>query len=128
MKIKIITVFAFSILFASCGDLLNYKKEIRGNYYLVEGDSNKDISIYYKTKDGDFIKKIPGSVLQYGINDSFIVAKSQDYNRRQFYYIINMTKDFDLAIEENFRVGPISEFEYLEKWQSRLKIKFIKIQ
>jgi hypothetical protein len=114
------------ILFSStlyCGDIFQYRKKIKGNYYLVEGESKRDITICFKTDYGDYIGRIPSRILEYGTYDSFLVAKTEDYNNRESYYIINMGKDFDIAREKTFRIGPMSENEYNQQWQHKLKCK-----
>jgi hypothetical protein len=120
-KLNIYLFVVIAFLGFSCGDIFSPKKKIIGNYYLVEGDTKSNKSICYRTGD-DYIIKIPTQVLEYGYSDSFLVAKTKNFNNTLSYYIIDRTKDFDLAREENFRVGPISEKEYINKWQKRLKM------
>ena len=122
LNIYLLLVFAF--LNFSCGDLLSPKKKIVGNYYLVEGDTKDNKTICYKTGE-DFVIKIPRQVIEYGYSDSFLVAKTKDYKNNMSYYIIDRTRDFDLAHEKNFRVGPITKQEYTKNWQKRLNVKFV---
>ena len=110
----------------SCGDLLSYREKITGNYYLMETDTKNDLAIYYKTNDGDFIGRIPSLILEYGFNDSFLIAKSKK-NDSVRYYIINRNKDSDYADQKDFLIGtPITEKEFIEKWRGRVKINFTK--
>jgi hypothetical protein len=98
------------------------------NYYLIEVDTRNDLAICYKSSSGEFINKIPPEVVEYGYTDSFLVAKTKNnYNDIFYYYIIDLSKDFDLAHEDKFRTGPLIEKEYNEEWQPRLKINFIKV-
>lgn len=118
-----ITLFTFIVLFlCSCDDLFSYKKNIVGKYYLMETESKNDLAIYYKTKDGDFIGRIPGNILSYGFNDSFIVTKNKKING-EFYYILNRYKDSDYAEQKDFLITqPLTEKEYNEIWKLRLQI------
>ena len=106
----------------SCG--FAYEKQIKGKYYIIGVDSQNDLGLSYKLSSGDYVGKAPGILLQYGFNDSFLVAKTQEYkNEKPSYYIIDMTKDYELAHEETFRVGPLLEDEYNQTWKQRLNIQ-----
>jgi len=110
----------------SCGDLFSYSKNITGKYYLMETDTKNDLAIYYKTNDGDFIGRIPSPILEYGFNDSFLIAKCKK-NDTVKYYILNRSKDSDYADQQDFLMGnPLTEKDFIEKWQKRLKINFSK--
>jgi hypothetical protein len=52
----------FLNLSIGCGDMRERKKNIYGKYYLVESEEKDNFSICYKTKDGDFIGRIPNKV------------------------------------------------------------------
>ena len=116
-----ISLLLVSLLFFSCTGF-NRLEHIVGPYYLVEVDSKEDLSISYKTNDRDYVGKIPNIIIEYGYNDSFLIAKTKDYSDRIHYYVIDRTKDFDIAQEENFRFGPITENEFANKWKERLKV------
>jgi hypothetical protein len=95
----------------SCG--FAYEKQVTGKYYIVGVDSKVDLGLSYKLGSGDYVGKAPGQLLQYGFNDTFLVAKTQEYNNdTSYFYIINMTKDSELAHEETFRIGPLTEAEH----------------
>jgi hypothetical protein len=61
-------------------------------------------------------------IIDYGYNDNFIIAKTKDYSNKIHYYLVNRQQDSDLAYEEDFRIGPISESEFLNSWKDRLNI------
>jgi histidinol phosphatase-like enzyme len=67
-------------------------------------------------------------VVGYGYSDSFLVAKTKDYEIRLSYYIIDRTRDLNLAHDENYRIGPRSNEEYIKKWRERIHVKFEKVQ
>lgn len=121
-KITFIIGHLLLITFLSCD--FNNKKHVIGNYFIIENDTKKDFTLSYKLSTGDFIGKAPGQLLQYGLNDTFLVAKTQQYNDNSpLYYIIDMTKDSEFAHEEIFRIGPITEIEYNKSWKQRLNIE-----
>jgi hypothetical protein len=113
--------------FFSCG--LAYKKQITGKYYIVGVDTDNSASLSYKLASGDYVGKAPGKLLEYGFNDTFMVAKTQEYKKNNpSYFIIDMTKDSELAHEESFRIGPLSEDEFSKRWKRRLNIQLIDIR
>lgn len=126
-KIKQILIFLLMIIFFSCGDLFSPKKEIVGRYYLMEPESENGLAIYYKTSDGDYIGRIPAKVLEYGFNDSFIVAKCEK-NTSISYYLVQRNLDSNYTEPRDFLAGPLSEKEFNERWRSRLKIRFTKAE
>ena len=112
-------------LIISCGDIFNAKKKIFRNYYLVQGDTEKDLSICYKTKNDDFIGRVPGQILEYGIKDTFAKSKIADTIQ---YYIINIKKDSDYSKQKEYLVGIKSEQEFIGGWKTNLKSEFIKVE
>lgn len=95
-----------------------------GKYYVIGVDTKEDLSLSYKLSSGDYVGKAPGQLLQFGFNDTFLIARTQENNNSNpSYYIIDMTKDFELAHEEAFRIGPLTEEEYARAWKQRLKIQ-----
>jgi hypothetical protein len=110
------------ILLVSVG-MTGQKTKIVDRYYLVEGETKSIQSICY----GNIIK-IPSQVLAYGFSDSFLVARTLEYNENISYYIIDRTKDFELAMERDYRTGPLSEQEFLQKWKNRLDIKLVTVR
>ncbi len=120
-------VFVITILiFISCG--FAFKKHILGQYYLVGVDSKSDVTVCFKLATGDFIGKIPHTLIEYGYNDSFLVGKSKEYNKNFVtYYIIDMRKDSEFAHEKNFRIGPINQVEFDSIWRKRLNIRMISV-
>ncbi|WP_207435986.1 hypothetical protein [Sabulibacter ruber] len=113
--------------FYSCG--FAYKEQVTGKYYIIGVDTKDDLSLRYKLDNGDFVGKAPGQILQYGYNDTLIVAKTQyNYSGQPSFYLINMLKDSDYAHEEDFQIGPISEEEFNSKWNQRLNIKLEDVQ
>lgn len=122
----IICILVTSTIF-SCGDLFSFEKKIVDKYYLMETDSKEDLAIYYKTSDGDYVGRIPAKVLEYGFNDSVIVAKCKKNNSIN-YYIVHRNQDSNYADQKDFLTGPLSEKEFNEEWHQRLKMNFIKVQ
>ena len=95
-----------------------------GKYYIIGVDTKTDLGLSYKSSSGDYVGKAPGRLLQYGFNDTFLIAKTKEYNgHRASFYIVDMTKDSELAHEEIFRVGPLTEEEYTQTWKQRLNIQ-----
>jgi hypothetical protein len=110
------------INFYSCG--FAYEKQVTGKYYIIGVDTKDDLGLSYKLTSGDYVGKAPGQLLQYGFNDTFLVAKTQEHrNGNLAYYIIDMTKDSELAHEDVFRVGPLTEDQYNQTWRQRLNIQ-----
>lgn len=128
-QIIFITSLTLVFVLLSCGDMLSYKKQITGKYYLLEGDTREDLSICYKVSSDQYIVKIPSQVVEYGFNERYLVAKSIDlYTKQLNYFIIDMTNDFDVAKEENFRIGPMTLNEYNTKYKNTLNIQLNKIE
>ena len=112
---RIFYVFAllFLILSVGCGDVWERKKNIYGKYYLVESEEKDNFSICYKTKDGDFIGRIPNKVKEYAIiGDSLIVTKTLEVNFIK-YYLLKIKNDSDYAEKELFLMGPFDQKELL---------------
>jgi hypothetical protein len=106
-----------------------YEEQITGKYYIVGVDTRDDLHLSYSIGAGSYVGKAPGEILRYGFNDTFLVAETDDgVGRHAVYYVIDMTKDSEYAHEKDFRIGPISKAEYEDRWSSRLKIKFQKVQ
>jgi hypothetical protein len=107
---------------SSCG--FAYVKHVTKKYYIIGVDTKEDLGLSYKLGSGDFIGKAPGQLIQYGYNDTILVAKTHEHNSsRPSYYIIDMTKDSELEHEEIFRIGPISEEDFTLIWKRRLQIE-----
>ena len=115
------------ILFSSCG--LAYKKHVIGKYYIIGVDTRDDLSLSYDLNNGTYVGKAPPRITEYGYNDTFLVAKVLEYGKSySTYYIIDMTKDSDYALEETFRVGPLSESEYNSNWKQKFNIKLNSVE
>ena len=126
-KLILLVVTIFLLNLYSCG--FAYEKRIKNQYYIIGVDDEKERELSYKLSSGDYVGRAPGQLLQYGISDSFLVVKTQGHIGDSLtFYIINMNKDSELALEENFRVGPISEEEYYRTWNPRLNIKLIDVK
>ncbi len=109
-------------LFSSCG--LVYKKHVIGKYYIIGVDTKEELFLSYDLNNGTFIGKAPPRIIEYGCNDTFLVAKVLEYGKDYpTYYIIDMTKDSEYGLEESFRVGPLSKNEYNSTWKQKLKVK-----
>jgi len=126
-KISFIIGLLLLLKLFSCG--FAYEKQITGNYYIIGVDSKDDISLSYKLGSGDYVGKAPGVLLEYGYNETFLVAKTKEYtNNNPAFYIIDMTKDSELAHEENFRIGPLTENEYNNAWNEKLKVQLTAVK
>ncbi len=117
---KSILAFSMFFLFISCQSL-SYEKNIIDKYYLIGVDMRNHLIISRKLSTGDYIGRVPGDVTEFGVTDSFIVAKSES-NGLVRYFIINMKKDSEYALEEEFLIGPLTEKQYIEEWGGRLEI------
>ena len=122
MKVIYITLFVFLLFDTSCGDIFQSEKHIIGPYYAVEGQTHGHISICYLTNNGMLPGKIPPSVKEYGIVDSFLVAKVIEQDSVSNYYILNMNKDSELAKNSDFLIGPLNEREYYDLFGQKNKI------
>lgn len=108
-----IVIFFLIVLIIACGDIWESRRNIYGKYYLVERDTKDNISICYKTRDGDYIVRVPSKVKEYAIlGDSLIVAKTLDATAIK-YYILKMKNDSDYSEKEQFLTGPLDEGEVL---------------
>jgi len=123
----IIGLILFGLGFARCDSGLAHEKHITGKYYII-GLSDNDLALSYEIGNGNYIGKAPNQLTEYGFNDTFIVAKSKEDNvLYHTYYIIDMTKDSELALEETFRIGPLAEKDFDSLWKQRLNIVMKKI-
>lgn len=121
---KFTSIFAFLLLLHifSCG--FAYEKQVTGKYYIVGVDTKDDLDLSYKLGSGGYVGRAPGQLKQFGFNQKFLVAKTQESNSgKPSYYIIDMTKDSELALEETFRIGPLTEKEYNLTWREKLNIQ-----
>lgn len=101
-----------------------YEERVIGKYHIIGVDSRNDLVLSYQLGSGSYVGKAPGRLLQYGFNDTFLVAKTQEYkNVSPSFYLINMTKDSEFAHEETFRIGPLTEDEFGRTWKHRLNIQ-----
>ena len=118
----IAAVLLLLINICSCG--FAYVRHVTGQYYIIGVDTKEDLGLSYKLSSGEYVGKAPGQLLEYGFNDTFLVAKTQEYNdHAPSYFIIDMTKDSDLEHEEIFRIGPLTEADFIDKWKRRLGIE-----
>jgi len=120
-QLQFIAAFILLIGFLSCG--FAYEMHVTGRYYIIGVDTKEDLGLSYDLSSGGYIGKAPGQILQYGFDETYLVVKTlEQKDKNPSFYIINMTKDAELAREEEFRIGPISEDEYNETWEKRLNI------
>ena len=121
---RFLTSFSFFLLINLCSCGYAYEKQLTGKYYIIGVDAKEDLGLRYKLNSGDFISRAPGRLLQQAFNDTFLVVKTQEYNSRiPAYYILDMTKDGEFADEETFRVGPLSEDEFISTWKQKLNLQ-----
>lgn len=117
----LLIVFCFTLASMLSCQPFNYKKKIADKYYLIGVDSKNYLTISRKLGNGDYIGRVPAKVLEYGIRDSFIVAKSQQKGAIS-YYIVNMQRDSEYAHEEEYLIGPLTINEFNEQWQTRVNV------
>ena len=117
----LLIVLGFTLFFMFSCHPFNYEKKLVDGYYLIGVDSRDYLTISRKLSNGDYIGRVPAKVLEYGIIDSFIVAKSEQRGVIS-YYIVNMQKDSEYAHEEEFLIGPLTEDEFNEQWQTKVNI------
>lgn len=122
-------VFCFMNFLFSCGDMFAYMKNIYGNYYLIQGDAENDISLNYKVTQGGFVQRIPSQIIEYVIlADSLIVAKSKQ-GIEIFYYVVNIKRDSAYADEKSYLTGPLKEDDFYNWWkESKADLNFIKVK
>jgi len=122
-----IMVCATSTYCLSCGDMLNKKIKISGNYYLLENEFRGGLSVYFRSSEGDFVERIPARVVEYGFDDNFIIAKCSVDDTIKIY-IIDRKKDSHFAEPVDYLTGPFNISQYDSMDHSRnLRIKFNKI-
>jgi hypothetical protein len=101
-----------------------YEKQVTGKYYIIGVDTETDLKLGYKLRSGDYVGRAPGQILQFGFNDTFLIAKTKEnINSQSVYYIIDMTKDHEYAKEETFRAGPLTEEVFNKTWKQKLNIQ-----
>ena len=121
-KLSTWTTIFLVVFISSCG--FAYEKHVIGKYYIIGVDTKDDLSLSYNLGNGDYIGKAPGRILQYGFDDTVLVAKTQEAHKANpSYYVIDMRKDSGAALEETFRIGPLDENEYLNGWHPKLHIQ-----
>lgn len=119
---KFLASILFVFFYCSCSDVILNRKNIGGKYYLYRSESTLLKSVYYKTQDGDYIGRILKEVQEYYYTDSFLVTKTIE-NKHNFYYIIDIKKDYDFASESQYLIGPLNEFEFITRWKTRIGLK-----
>lgn len=131
IKNTLIIVFAFCFInfLSSCGDMFAYKKNIYGNYYLIEGDVENDISLDYKVAEGGFVQRVPARIIEYVvIADSLIVAKSKQ-GTEVLYYVVDIKKDSTYADAKSYLTGPLKEDDFNNWWKGeKANLNFIKVK
>ena len=101
-SIRILFFLLTTLQLISCGDSLDSKKNFTGKYYLVETDTEDNLSICYRTYPGDYVGRVPPKVIDYAvIQDSLIIAKSLQHGSILFY-VIKIRQDADYADEKDF--------------------------
>lgn len=124
---RMICFLAALCFFYSCGDILLSRKKIKGKYYLLEQDGGTGFSIAYKLGQASYIGRIPADIIEYGWNDSVLVAKTNE-NGKVNVYILDIKADFEFAEKDKYLLdSPQSEASYAKNWQDRLRIKFKKV-
>lgn len=123
---KIVSLFFIAFTFFSCKSFV-YEKKIINDYYILGVDLKDELTVSRRLNNGDYIGRVPANVIEYGVNDSLIIAKSsQNGNIR--YYIINMKKDSEYGRESDYLIGPLNEDDYVKKWQDRFSMKLISVK
>ena len=121
---KLLLIIGLFLLINLCTCGFAYEKQITDKYYVIGVDTEGELGLSYKLGSGDYVGKAPGRLLQYGNNATFLVAKTQESkNSNPAFYIIDMAKDSELAQEETFRIGPLTEEEYNRSWNQKLNIQ-----
>ena len=72
-----------------------------------------DMSVWFKSSQGDFVRRIPEKVLEYGVNDGEMRV-----------YLINRKNDSHFAEPKDYLSGPFSLSQFdsisrLRKWHVR---------
>ena len=59
MRMPFILLFSVVVIcILSCGDILSKREKITDNYYLLENEVG-DMSVWFKSSQGDFVRRIP---------------------------------------------------------------------
>jgi len=97
MKKKVFVLFI--VLSSLCSACCFLKEEHLGNNFILSEYDNKDITIIYseKTCANSGIQIVPMTVLEYGYDSKWIVAKSGSEGSNKFQYWI-IDKDFKVKI------------------------------
>ena len=124
-----LTALVVCIICQSClgwGDMFAESKTIVGRYTLVE-DETGNFTICYALSTGDYIGRVNEKVLAYAIKDSFLVVKTMRYDKTEYYYPLNMTKDSSFAEAKNIIIDTINADDFEQSWLNTLSLHFIKV-
>jgi hypothetical protein len=70
----------------SCLDSFVYEKQIVNKYYLLGADSKRHIGVYLRLRGGDYIGRVPDSVVEYAAyRDSLLITRNRSSNGRKYY-------------------------------------------
>jgi hypothetical protein len=95
--------------FFFCGDIFAHEERIYQDYYLLEEEGRKDMSIGYKIPTGDFVGRVPSPVFAYSIvKDSFLIAKRQAGTETEVY-ILDLKRDNPYAHDSSYLHGILDE-------------------
>lgn len=127
-KIQLIIVFGIANFLFSCGDLFAIRKQIYGNYYLVEGDTRSDVSLAYKNTT-DYEGRVGSQIVEYvvSVEDGLLIVKRK-MDKQLFYYVLNIKMDSPYAKESSYLVGTFSEEAFYHWWNpARTDLHFIRV-
>lgn len=116
------------LFFSSCGDLFSYEEKIFKQYYLVNSDVKQNISLVYKTAEGDMIGRVPAKVTGYAVlGDSLLVVESKGLQGSSLFYIININGDNDFAEERSFLKAKYNKAQY-DNWKHGRDIILVPVE
>ena len=110
LAVAIITVMTI----ASCNLDFGPKHRLNESYYLDGIDIDSEMSLYYDLGDRGAIGRIEPTVFAVGADNRYIIAKQHPKNNRSAtnYFILDMTKDGELADPKESVIGPLTEVEF----------------
>ena len=95
-------------IFITCISCSHEDRRVRiaDNYYLMKNDLRPGYYLYFQDGE-DFIERVPRRILEYGVDDNYIVVKCL-VNEKPEMYIIDRKKDSRKAAPADYLLGPYS--------------------
>ena len=102
----------------SCGDLFSPRIKVHDDYFLLKEEGQSRYSLYFRTKDDDYIRRIHPPIERYmKVGDSLFVAQTIREGK-VVYEILNFKEDTTL---KNSKVYSFNKKDFLG-WCAENKI------